>query len=236
MREEIIIPRRLKTISSYLSLGTIFADIGSDHAFLPVYVCLHDPSAYAIAGEVNQGPYERAIETVNKYHLNNVVDVRLGDGLAIVQPGEINELVIAGMGGTLISSILEEGKKKLSLVKKIIVQPNIQARKVRQWLEKNNYLITDETIIKENNHFYEIIVSKSSNSSRKKLPKEAREKEYIFGPILLQNKTPQFHQKWTEEKIKLEKIINQMKRARVSDDSKIKQFEKELTWIEEVLS
>lgn len=237
MKEETTIPRRLKTLSSYLSKGATFADIGSDHALLPIYTCLHDPNAMGIAGEVNKGPYERAKDNVKQYQLSHVIDVRLGNGLAIVQPNEISELVIAGMGGPLITAILEEGKEKLATINKLILQPNIHARKVRQWLFQNNYQITEETIVKENGHFYEIIVGEvKSSASFKNIPHEEQEKNFIFGPILLQNKTSLFEQKWSEEKENITKIINQMKKATAKDDSKIMQFEKELNWIEEVLS
>lgn len=237
MKEDITVPLRLKTISCYLSAGATFADIGSDHALLPIYVCLHDPNAKAIAGEVNKGPYQQAKENVNRYQLNHMIDVRLGNGLAVVRPNEINELIIAGMGGSLISSILENDRDKLSTVNKVILQPNIHARKVRQWLMKNGFCITDETIVKENGHFYEIMIGQPSQVTLLTNDiSEQREKELIFGPLLLQEKTIYFRQKWTEEKTKLKQTITQMKKARIKNVSKIMQFERELKWIEEVLS
>src|SRR5690625_7288871 len=80
MKEEITVPRRLKTLSFYLSQGAKFADIGSDHALLPIYTCLNDSKAIGIAGEVNKGPYERAKDNVKQYQLSHVIDVRLGNG------------------------------------------------------------------------------------------------------------------------------------------------------------
>lgn len=237
MEEEIVLPLRLKAISSFLSPGAIFADIGSDHALLPISVCLQDSNAHAIAGEVNRGPYGHAVANVNRYRLGQAVEVRLGNGLAVIEAGEIDELVIAGMGGPLISSILEDGKSKLKTVKKIIAQPNIHARRVRRWLNQNNFYISDEAIVKDNGHLYEIIVSKPLDSPPlKNNPTQTQEMENIFGPILLQTKPSLFYQKWIEEQMKLERVIQQMKQAKVQDDLKIKQFQIELKWIEEVLS
>src|SRR5690625_1402991 len=228
MKEDITVPQRLKTISCYLSEGATFADIGSDHALLPIYVCLHDSNAKAIAGEVNKGPYKQAKKNVNKHQLNHMIDVRLGNGLAVVHPNEINELIIAGMGGSLISSILENDKNKLSTVNKVILQPNIHARKVRQWLIKNGFCITDETIVKENGHFYEIIIGQPSHATLLTNDiSEQREKELIFGPILLQEKTIYFRQKWTEEKAKLKHTIAQMKKARIKNRSEERRVGKE---------
>ena len=241
MIEDITINQRLKIISTYLSRGTIFADIGSDHAFLPAYVCLNDSSARAIAGEVNEGPYQRALETVKKYELSSVIDVRLGDGLDVLKKNEIRELVIAGMGGTLITTILEKGKEKLGAVERIIVQPNINERKVREWLYSNQFRIRDEKMIKENGHIYEVIVGervkdKQQTYEMDSLSAEELKKQLMFGPFLLKSKTAVFYEKWNEQKNKHKNIIEQMKQAQVRNESKIEQFEKELKWIEEVLS
>jgi|SRR5699024_10435551 len=237
MRENISIPERLKIISAYLFNGTTFADIGSDHALLPAYVCLNDPKAKAIAGEVNKGPYRSATQTVERYNLSDVIDVRLGDGLDILREGEIQELVIAGMGGTLLTSILEKGKGKIDSVDRIIVQPNVNEKIVRQWLNLNGFKITDETIIKEHGHIYEIIVGNRVHNRTEidKLSKDEQERQFMFGPLLLKNKSTIFYEKWMEEKRKLTKVIRQMNQAKVKDESKLKQFEKEFKWIEEVL-
>src|SRR5699024_6975282 len=100
---------RLKTIASFLSTGTFFADIGTDHAYLPCYVCLNDKQARAIAGEVNEGPYQSACETVRSHHLTEQIEVRKGDGLHVLKQDPVDELVIAGMGGALITNILNNG-------------------------------------------------------------------------------------------------------------------------------
>src|SRR5699024_1541525 len=237
MRENISIPQRLKAISTFLSTGTTFADIGSDHALLPTYVCLNDPKAEAIAGEVNRGPYHSATQTVERYNLNDVIDVRLGDGLDILREGEIKELVIAGMGGTLLTSILEKGKSKIESVNRIIVQPNVNEKMVRQWLNMNYFNITEETIIKEHGHIYEIIVGDRvyHRTEVGKLSRDEQERQFMFGPILLKNKSAIDYEKWTEERRKLSNVIDQMNQAKVKNESKMKQFVKELKWMEEVL-
>lgn len=236
------IPQRLKTISTYLKAGSIFADIGSDHALLPVYVCMHDVRAKAIAGEVNQGPYQSALDNVRRYHLRNRIDVRLGDGLDILYTGEVSELVIAGMGGTLITTILEKGCDKLNAVETLIIQPNNNEKKTREWLENNQFTITNEAIIKENGHIYEIIVGTRLNPEQIDVKPifthrtEEQEKQWMFGPLLLKNKSAVFYEKWSQEKLKHEAILKQIKQARYNNEAKIKQFEKEISWMEEVLS
>ncbi|MBP2078173.1 tRNA (adenine(22)-N(1))-methyltransferase [Oceanobacillus polygoni] len=229
---------RLKKVSSFLPEGAYFADIGSDHAYLPCYVCLHDRTAKAIAGEVNEGPFNSAKSTVEAYQLSNRVEVRLGNGLEVLDDiTDIRQIVIAGMGGSLIKTILEEGKSKLSNVQRIIAQPNVDERNVRRWLLKEGYIVTNEAIIEENGHRYEIIVADKKGTQNLIDPytEEQLEKELLFGPILLRNKTAIFYEKWQSEYKKLARVISQMKEASNINSDKMERFEKELSWIREEL-
>ncbi|WP_082918146.1 tRNA (adenine(22)-N(1))-methyltransferase TrmK [Oceanobacillus sp. Castelsardo] len=221
---------RLIQVANFIGKGAKFADIGSDHAYLPCYICLKDNTARAIAGEINEGPFNSAKKTVSDTELNDVIEVRLGNGLEIIKHDDnINHVVIAGMGGSLIKTILEEGKKKLTNVERIIAQPNIDARNVRRWFLNNNFNIINESIIEENGHIYEIIVAEQTKSQQ---INNLSEKELLFGPVLLRNKTIEFYKKWQHEYEKMQQVVAQMKNANVRDKEKIIQFEKELVWME----
>ncbi|SEQ18290.1 tRNA (adenine22-N1)-methyltransferase [Virgibacillus subterraneus] len=234
MNNIIKLSERLSTVATFITEGAVFADIGSDHAYLPCYVCLYDSKAHAIAGEVKEGPFKSAIETVNKYDLSSRVQVRLGDGLHVIQDREVNLLVVAGMGGTLIRSILEEGKDRLCGVQRIIAQPNVNERNVRKWLYENNYTITCEEILEENGHIYEIIVA-DRNAARSPYKMDLLQKQLLFGPLLLEHKTETFIKKWKNELSKRIRVIDEMKKAREQNQNKISEFEKELSWVQEVL-
>jgi len=228
---------RLQSIADFLPKGSYFADIGTDHAYLPCYVCLRDSTARAIAGEVRTGPYERALQTVQMYDLSNQVDVRLGDGLHILKQSAdpIRQLVIAGMGGSLIREILNDGIGYLTSVQRIILQPNVGAEIVRKWLYKHNYAITRELMIEENNHLYEIIVADyNERQPYNKLAIE-REKQFMFGPKLLKESSPLFRQKWKKELSHLQRIVTQMSEGQQSPNNK-KEFIKKINWIKEVLA
>src|SRR5690625_4730954 len=110
------ISKRLEVIASFLTEGSRFADIGTDHAYLPCYICINDQEASAIAGEKNKGPYEQAKKNVQRYQLEERIEVRLGDGLEVLEDAQITELIIAGMGGPLIVDILQKGKQYLHTV------------------------------------------------------------------------------------------------------------------------
>lgn len=227
--------QRLQKIASYISSGVYFADIGSDHGYLPCYVCLHNKEARAIAGEVNEGPMMRTEQSVQTYGLTDRVFVRLGDGLEVIQPNEnVKEIVIAGMGGSLISEILENGKDKLIPVNRLILQPNNHAEIVRKLLSRLQYYLTDEIIFEENGHIYEILVAdKHANDPYQK--EMEREKQYLFGPLLIQEKSSIFIRKWEEERTKIKKVIAQMNLANHVDETKRMLYDKKLRWIEEVL-
>lgn len=232
--DTINLSKRLTTIATFLPAGAYFADIGSDHAYLPCYVCTQDKDAYAIAGEVNNGPYQSARETVRTFALEGQIKVRLGDGLQVVGNDPIKQVVIAGMGGSLITKILKDGNQYLSSVERIIAQPNIGEKNVRKWFLDNNFLLKEETIVEENGHLYEILVADKGENDPVYTDQEL-DRQLFFGPLLLREKPPAFIKKWTLQKRKQQQIIAQIKQATIQDKGKIKQMERELQWIEEVL-
>ncbi|MGP4107248.1 tRNA (adenine(22)-N(1))-methyltransferase [Virgibacillus sp. L01] len=234
MNNTIKLSERLRTVATFITEGAVFADIGSDHAYLPCYVCLNDGNAHAIAGEVKEGPFKSALETVNKHELAARVEVRLGDGLHILHDGEVNQLVIAGMGGSLIRSILEDGKDRLSGVQRIITQPNVNERNVRKWFYENNYTIICEKILEESGHIYEIIVA-DKQVDKSPYTAELLQEQLLFGPLLLEHKTETFIKKWKKELSKRIRVIDEMKKAKEQNQNKISEFEKELSWVQEVL-
>ncbi|UOR12288.1 tRNA (adenine(22)-N(1))-methyltransferase [Halobacillus amylolyticus] len=225
---------RLKKVAEYLPQAAYFADIGSDHAYLPCYVCLHDRHARAVAGEVNNGPYQSALKEVDTHQLNDQIDVRLGDGLDVLINNEVEQVVIAGMGGPLIRDILESGKDKLSSVSKIIVQPNIDARSIRRWFYDNQYQLVHEAILEENGHIYEVLAAEKGDPEHI-YQQESFEKQLWLGPWLMKERSPVFRKKWKEEKSKKERIVHQIRCSKQPDEKKIQLFQKELVWLKEVL-
>ncbi len=105
--------KRLALVGEHVPTGAFLADIGSDHAYLPVALMLKDKIEFAVAGEVVKGPYESAKKQVQKNGLEKRIVVRLANGLDAIEPtDQINAITIAGMGGALIRDILEAGAKQ----------------------------------------------------------------------------------------------------------------------------
>ncbi|MCM3586305.1 tRNA (adenine(22)-N(1))-methyltransferase TrmK [Mesobacillus maritimus] len=227
---------RLATVASYVSEGLRIADIGSDHAYLPCHLVKKGVVPFAIAGEVAEGPYQSARKQVRLEGLSEQIIVRKGDGLEVVQPGEVDCITIAGMGGALIANILEAGKDKLKNVKKLVLQPNVGASAIREWLIENNWKLTAENILKEDGKIYEVLVAEIGN------PEEPygnrHELEILFGPYLLKEKNEAFKEKWGLEKQNWERILNQLEKADLNEATQSKKTEviEKIKMAEEVLS
>ncbi len=234
--ETLHISSRLKKIAKYIAKGSYFADIGSDHAYLPTYVCLNDPTSKAIAGEVNQGPFQNAQDVVNMYDLTKQIDVRLGDGLDVLHTDLPDTLVIAGMGGKLIERILTDNLHQTLQINKLILQPNIDADRLRKWFIEQNYYLTHEEIVEENDHFYEILVAEQIEHENVYDASIDQAKQIYFGPLLLKERSTEFLKKWQLEKTNLQRIIKDMKQAKQINELKLNQFKNKLNWIEEVLN
>jgi len=237
MVDNIYMSKRLKLLASFIDKDSFFADIGTDHAYLPCFICLQYPNARAIAGEVNKGPLERAQETVMQYDLNSRISVRQGNGLDVIHSDDaVDTVIISGMGGPLITSILCAGNTTLQHIPKIIAQPNNHAIHVRRFFMKNQYEIVDEQITEENGHTYEIIIGKKNPFLDENYLGEETEKMLLFGPKLIKEKSPIFIKKWQAEKDKLTQVMQQMEQATIRDEKKIITFQQQLHWMKEVLS
>ncbi len=225
---------RLQCVTVHIPKGSILADIGSDHAYLPCYAIINDLCSKAIAGEVVEGPYQSALKQVKETGLQARIDVRKGDGLDVLEVDEATSVTIAGMGGTLIASILERGKNKLAKVERLILQPNVGSQNVRIWLIENNWELVDEEILEEDGKIYEILIAERGGPL--KPYEDEREKEIKFGPFLMKQQHPIFVKKWVGEKQHLEKVIEQMDAS--SNDhlqEKKKELLAQIAVIEEVL-
>ena len=222
------INQRLKKVSEYIK-GDYLADIGSDHAYLPIYAIENNLTSRAIAGEVIRGPFDASVKNVRAYGLESVISVELGDGLTVLKTdNSITSITICGMGGPLITKILRAGQVKLANRPRLILQSNIQSQPIRVLLQQLNYTIVDEVLMTEKGHTYEIIVADYSDNL-----KDLSALELKFGPILLSQKSELFYQKWGRELKALEHILTQLNQT--THKERITEIESEIEMIKEVL-
>ena len=140
--------QRLTTVAKFVPQGARVADIGSDHGYLPAALALQGQIEYAVAGEVVRGPYENAVSEIKKLALAKIIQARLADGLeAIKDSDHINTITIAGMGGALITQILDAHPEKLAGVTRLILQPNVGEARLREWLMNHQFQIMAERMV-----------------------------------------------------------------------------------------
>ncbi|MGM0124138.1 tRNA (adenine22-N1)-methyltransferase [Enterococcus sp. AZ194] len=226
--------KRLATVGEFVPNGARLADIGSDHAYLPVALVLAKKIDFSIAGEVVIGPFTSAVKQVKKNNLSQNITVRLASGLdAIEQDDDITAITIAGMGGTLIRDILAQGqsKNKLSGKERLILQPNVGEKTLRSWLMAESYEIIAERILEENQKIYEIIVAEKSPNTM-----TYTNEQLMFGPFLSKEKNPTFKKKWQRELNQRNHVLQQLSLAETVPSGKIEQLETERKLIEEMLA
>lgn len=146
--------RRMQRLTSLITEGNRLADVGTDHGYVPIALVRDKRIPSAIAMDVNRGPLARAGEHIRESGLSTYIETRLSDGLAKLGPGEADTVLIAGMGGMLIRRILEEGGHCLPTVRELVLQPQSDIHRVREWLYKNRYQVTAEDIVEEDGKYY----------------------------------------------------------------------------------
>lgn len=187
---------KLKTILNLIKQDAVIADIGCDAADLIKLGFKQNKikKAYAIDNKTN--PLNRAKENLKGY---KNVEFVLSDGLSKVNANDITCAVISGIGGLNCLGILKRSLNKFYKIDEIIVCPHNNITEVRSYFTKLGFMITNETIIEEDNIFYEIIVFKKGDFSLSL-------KEIIFGPVLLQKRSDVFLKKWRQELNRIKEI------------------------------
>lgn len=199
-----MISKRLELVASFVPQGAVLLDVGSDHAYLPIELVERGQIKSAIAGEVVEGPYQSAVKNVESHNLKERIQVRLANGLAAFEEvDQVSVITIAGMGGRLIATILEEGLDKLASVERLILQPNNREDDLRIWLQEHGFQIVAESILEEASKFYEILVVEAGQM-------KLSARDVRFGPFLSKEVSPVFVQKWQKEATKLEFALSQI--------------------------
>lgn len=213
-----MITPRLKSILDIVETKTI-ADIGTDHAYIPIRLAEEGRITKAIACDKNEGPIKIAKENIKRYNFEKIIDTRCGDGLKPLVKNEVETIIIAGMGGKLIGNIIEDG---LDIAKEseLILQPMNAQYELRKRLEQLNFEIVAEYLSKEGFKVYNLLkVRYNKNLKRKNLP----EIEYHIPKSLLTNEL--CHMLIAKKKREFEKILTGQKNSDNGDKKLIEYFE-----------
>ena len=187
--------KRLTAVAGLVTEGASVADIGTDHGYIPIHLIEQNLSPKVIAMDINKGPLERARIHIAGYGMSDRIETRLSDGLAAVKPKEVEEMIVAGMGGGLVIHILEEGKQIVSTLKGCILQPQSEIQKVREYLVEHGFRFEAEDMVEEDGKYYPMMrvvppeYCEHKTADRQEDCKK-EEWEYLYGPLLLKNKNP----------------------------------------------
>lgn len=181
--------KRLQAVANLVTPGNRVADVGCDHAYTSIYLAKSNKSPLIIAMDVNQGPIDRAKENIEKYLCKDKIETRKSDGLQNLQIGEVDTILIAGMGGQLTISILTERMEVMNSVRELILQPQSEINKVRQFLQKHEYYITNENMMKEDGKYYVMMKAIHKNYLKDTVSYMlTKEEHYYYGRLLLEIK------------------------------------------------
>jgi tRNA (adenine22-N1)-methyltransferase len=174
------------------------ADIGTDHGKLPISMLMNGKIKKAIFCDINEGPIAIAIKNINKEKLKGQYEIRIGYGIEKLEKGEVDCIVIAGMGGLLIKDILSKDLEKSNSYRKIILQPRSNQDKLRQWILENQLWIVDEELVREGKFICQVITLDTTNKVKSTHPSISNNIdkngymiwEFEFSPILFKKADP----------------------------------------------
>ncbi|ABZ84554.1 conserved hypothetical protein [Heliomicrobium modesticaldum Ice1] len=235
---------RLQRLAAAAPPGLPIADIGTDHAYIPVYLVKSGIVPYAIGVDVHPGPLEAARLHVAAYGVKDKVEIREGDGLAPLQPREVGAIVIAGMGGGTMQAILTEGDAagKLAGVSRLILQPLEGAGGLRRWLHHRGWRIVDEDLVAEGPRIYEMIVlepAEANKDTRKAIfgsaeNAAAEELYWDLGPLLLARKHPLLLPVVEKRLERERRALAGIAQARQPDEQKLERMKSRIKALERV--
>ena len=224
-----------QAVADFVTAGYKLADIGTDHAYIPIALVEQNRIPGAIAMDINEGPLQRAGEHIAENKMEKKIEIRLSNGFSALKKGEAESAVIAGMGGGLMIRILTEGEQIAKSLKECILQPQSEIERVRRFLLEEGYDILDENMVKDDGKYYTILKvcplkktsdkeeesweemkSNSGKEEKLKSGKEIKsgkrtemwsEPELKYGRFLLQNRNPVLREYLQREILIREQIL-----------------------------
>lgn len=219
-----MITPRLNCILNNIT-GKTMADIGTDHAYIPIKLAQDNKIIHAIACDIKEGPLNIAKNNVNKYGFSDIIELRLGSGLDPLSENEVETVVIAGMGGEMIINILKN--EKSATYSELILQPMNYQAELRKWLSDNNFTIISEDLSLEGFKVYNLLKVKKGTPYN-----FLNELEYHLPKYLYNH--PLFHELSAKKKREFTKILTGLEKAEIKDYSLINKYSDFLKEIEKI--
>lgn len=198
--------KRLQAVANLVTAGYRIADIGTDHAYIPIYLVENQIAPSAIAMDINRGPVERAREHVLQSGLDGRIDVRLSDGMKNLMPQEADAAVIAGMGGSLMMKILKESWDVTVSLKECILQPQSEIARFRTFLLEKGFFILQEEMVLDDGKYYPMMKA-APPSCDTKMQQGWSKTELLYGKKLLEMQHPVLRRYLEKEERRIHRIL-----------------------------
>jgi tRNA (adenine22-N1)-methyltransferase len=221
----------MQRLASMVEPGNRLADVGTDHGYIPIALVQEGKIPSAIAMDVNAGPLKRAEEHIHAFGLDTYIRTRLSDGLAKLNAGEADTVLIAGMGGQLTVRILSGGAHCLDTVKELILQPQSEIFLVRRWLAEHEFRIVEEDIVLDDGKYYPMMKAVHGRSGK------MDEAQFYYGNAMLQKSRDVWTAYLTRERTKKEQILSTLKQnGQTKTAERVQEMEKEIARITRALN
>lgn len=204
--------KRLLSIAGKIPAGKGFADVGTDHGYLPIYMLDHGYRGNIIGSDINEAPLNCALRNAESASYEDKIRFILCDGLDESVSDLIDTIVIAGMGGDTICGILDRAEWCMDSRYRIIMQPMSKAEILRYWLSYNDFEIVEESFLEDNGTVYQIITA--VYGKRRTLS----DAELFIGRHDLSSKEPHYKKVLNDAKIKFERLIKGLGNSDKSED------------------
>ncbi|MGM9941945.1 MAG: tRNA (adenine(22)-N(1))-methyltransferase [Bulleidia sp.] len=211
---------RIEKITDMVHKGMVVADIGTDHAFLPILLVRNGISEKVYACDIARGPLQAADQNIRRAGYQDQITTILTDGLKDV-PEDVSCVVIAGMGKTTAVGILERAMERLPVFQQIIVEVNRDTIAMRRWISDHGFTIADEMHVEDRGHDYVTIDFNTAPHEPYTL------QEVVLGPVLMKQKSPAYLRYLQARKAKLEQIMsvsNNPKQDLIDELAVLRQF------------
>ena len=219
--------KRLQTIADFVKKDAVVADIGTDHAHIPIYLIENNIIDKAYACDINKGPLEKAKENIANFGVSKNIVLRLSNGLDKMSNKEVDTIIIAGMGGELIIDILNRGKIFFDKKNTFILSPHTKVDEVRDYLIRNGFKIIKEDMCIDEGKFYTVMEVRYTGNTVMYL-----EAELLYGKYLIENKHQVLLRFLKKEE---EKYISILSNTGLSEDRK-KELRHRLDIIKETMN
>lgn len=228
-----MISKRLNRLISMAPTCNTAADIGTDHGFVPIWLVNEQKASRVIASDLRKGPLSIADSHIREAGLSDRIETRLGSGLSVLKPGEADLIIIAGMGGKLISALLEAYPDIVSAASYLLLSPHRDAAEVRKTIEALSYSVEQESLVYEEGKYYPILLASNRPPVLKMTDLERK-----YGPCILREKPETFLKFLADETEKKQAVLQKLECGKTNPrrEAKITLIKAELNELESLMT